>query len=299
MPERAEKLAIVIVEYNSPEDTVNCLDTIEEYLGADVRLYIYDNSRQKYRALEEKLEDLSVPYEYVWNEGNLGFATACNQGLTKAREDGFDYAMLLNNDTLLVDDGPLAALDILERYPDVGVLGLVNYYAHDPDTVWQSGKRLRKSKLGFVPVPVTSADEITYCDYVPGSSFIVRLSLLDTVGLLDEAYFAYYEEIDYCFKVRSSGMQVAFVNDSKILHKVGASSDSAFKTYLKSRNKLYFYRTIMPSLFSYFVVVSLLLTKDVLIGLLRDRSLQNIKYTYLGVKDFIGGNMNLTRFAGT
>jgi len=297
MLEGSEKLAIIIVEFDSPDDTVKCLGTIEEYLGSNIKLYVYDNSSQKHTILEDKLNSLSVAYEYFWNGGNLGFAKACNLGLTKVREDGFAYAMLLNNDTLLVDDSPLLALEVFERNPDIGVLGLINYYVHNPSEVWQAGKRLRKSKLGFVSVVATSDTEITFCDYVPGSSFIVRLSILETIGLLDEEYFAYYEEIDYCFRVKSSGMKVAYINDSKILHKVGASSSSAVKTYLKSRNKLYFYRSILHSRLSFIVVVSLLLVKDLLLDLLRGGSLETIKYTFLGVRDFRSGNMKLTRFS--
>jgi GT2 family glycosyltransferase len=297
MLEGTEKLAIIIVEFDSPEDTVRCLDTIEEYLGSDTKLYIYDNSSQEHKILGDKLKTLSVAYEYFWNGGNLGFAKACNLGLTKVKEDGFAYAMLLNNDTLLIDDSPLLALEIFGRYPDIAVLGLVNYYVHNPSEVWQAGKRLRKSKLGFFPVAATSGTEITFCDYVAGSSFIVRLSILESIGLLDEEYFAYYEEIDYCFRVKSSGMKVAYINDSKILHKVGASSDSAVKTYLKSRNKLYFYRSILHSRLSFVVVVSLLLAKDLLLRLLRGGSLETIKYTCLGIKDFRSRNMKLTRFS--
>ena len=294
-----ESLAIVIVEYNSPEDTVNCLGTIEEFLGSKVRLYIYDNSDQKSSILEEKLNSLSVAYEYFWNDGNQGFAKACNQGFARAKDDGFSYAMLLNNDTLLVDDSPLSALKVFERRSDIAVLGLVNYFADDPSTVWQAGKRLRKSKLGFVPVSALPEEEITFCDYVPGSSLIVRLSILELVGMLDEAYFAYYEEIDFCFRVKGVGSQVAFLNNSRILHKVGASSNSSIKMYLKSRNKLYFYRSILPSKLSFLLVVSVLLSKDILVGIVKEGSYKSVKYTFLGIKDFVGGNMKLARFAQT
>ena len=299
MIERSEKLAIIIVEFDSPDDTVKCLDTVEKHLGSNTKLYIYDNSRKSHNRLKDKLNSLCVAYEYFWNDGNLGFAKACNLGLTKAKDDGFAYAMLLNNDTLLVNDSPLLAFELFKTNPEIAILGLINYYTHNPSEVWQAGKSLRKSKLGFVPVAATSDKEITFCDYVPGSSFIVRLSILETVGLLNEDYFAYYEEIDYCFRVKGNGMKVAYINNSKILHKVGASSNSAVKTYLKSRNKLYFYRIMLHSRFKFVVVVSLLLMKDLFLNLVKGGSLENIKYTYLGIKDFRSGNMKLTRFSRT
>ena len=299
MFEKAEQLAIIIVEFDSPDATVNCLDTIETYMGSHCKLYVYDNSSKAYRKLQEKLNALTVSHEYFWNDGNLGFAKACNMGLARARDDGFAYAMLLNNDTLLVNDSPILALDLFRDNPEIGVLGLVNYYSQDPSLIWQAGKKFRKSKLGFVPVAASTDGEITFCDYVPGSSFIIRLSILEDVGFLNEDYFAYYEEIDFCFRVKSNGMKVAYINNSKILHEVGVSSSGVMKTYLKTRNKLYFYRRVLKSKPGFLVVSSILLVKDLLFNLFRPKFFEYLKYMYLGIKDFRSGRMEMKRFSPT
>ena len=296
MTDKSRQLAIIIVEFNTPDDTIKCLETLEAQLGERCKLFIYDNSAEESTQLKERLEASPVPYEYHFNNGNVGFAKGCNLGLARAKEDGFDYAMLLNSDTLMVDDSPLLAFDLFEQLPDVGVLGLVNYFSSRPTEIWQAGKTLRKSNLGFHPVAMDAEGPVTYCDYVPGSSFIIRLSLLDSVGLLDENYFAYYEEIDFCFRAKDQGYRVAYINDSKILHHVGHSSNSAIKSYLKTRNKLYFYRTILNFTPQFFLVTSTLLVKDFLITALKDRCIKCLKYMWVGIRDYRQKNMEFKRF---
>ena len=70
--------------------------------------------------------------------------------------------------------------------------------------------------------------DFTYCDYVPGS-FIIKLSIIDKIGFLNEDYFAYYEEIDFCFRLKNISKRVAYINKSKILHKVGAHQKASKK----------------------------------------------------------------------
>jgi GT2 family glycosyltransferase len=299
MLENKCRLALIIVEFDTPEDTIRCLDTVEKYLGDRAKVYIYDNSRQYHTLLTTHLTSHSISYEHVRNNGNLGFAKACNLGLDQAKRDGFEYAMLLNSDTLLVDNSPLLAFDIFENNKNIAVLGVVNYFTDNPSKIWQAGMKLRKSYLGFKPVAPIAGNDITLCDYVAGSSFILRLAVLDDIGFLNEDYFAYYEEIDYCFRVKASGMQVAYMNYSKILHKVGSSSSSAVKTYLKSRNKLYFYRSILRSELQFVVVAGLLLIKDFLIIIAGIGSLKNLQYMWLGIKDFRSRRMKMPRFMRT
>ena len=291
MSSKSKKLAIIVVEFDAPKDTIRCLQTVEKYLGESSKVFIYDNSKHINKILSDFLLSISVPYEYIRNNGNIGFAKACNFGILKAQKEGFDYAMLLNNDTELVDKSALKSIEIFKDNPEIGVLGLKNFYKHDPSKIWHSGKILRKSKIGFKHVPENYNSDFTYCDYVPGSSFIIKLSVIDKIGFLNEDYFAYYEEIDFCFRLKNIRKRVAYINNSKILHKVGASSGSKVKSYLKTRNKLYFYRTILKSKFSFIIVSIILFIKDIFLVLKNENSLQNIKFSFLGAKDFFMGNM--------
>jgi len=206
--------------------------------------------------------------------------------------------MLLNSDTLLVDDSPFRGVELFEHNRNVAVLGVVNYLSDNPSKIWQAGMNLRKTYLGFKPVAPVADSEITLCDYVAGSSLILRLSLLDDIGFLNEDYFAYYEEIDYCFRIQKFGMKVGYINNSKILHKVGASSSSGLRTYLKSRNKLYFYQTICESSIHFIVVTTLLLMKDLALILIKDPSTINFRNLFLGIIDFRNKKMELSRFQG-
>ena len=289
------RLAIIIVEFNAPKVTIECINSIEKYLNIKCKIYLYDNSDLPSSELKLKLEKSNIDYEYSFNGSNIGFAKACNLGIIKSKQDGFNYSMLLNSDTVLIDDSPINAINYFQKSQDIGVLGIINYYYDYPNKIWQSGKNLRKSMLGFKNVK-PSKGELTYCDYVPGSSLIINLDIIEKVGLLDENYFAYYEEIDFCFKLKKEGFKIAYINDSKLLHHVGASSKSNIKTYLKTRNKLYFYNKIHKNKIFFLITTFIILTKDCLVYIKNDLKLSFTPYIYFGIKDFRRNNMNNNRF---
>jgi len=240
------KIGIIIVNYYGENDTIECIESINECYSHQENIHIVlvnNNYTEKFD--KSLLNKLKINITIIDNFENKGFAEGCNIGIRKALDFGCDYVALINNDTIFVDNSLLSAIASLNGEQDLGILGLVNYFLDNPEEVWQSGfiSRLNSGRTYSLKLPKSyDSNDIAFVDYVPGSSIIIKSEVFNKVGLLDPKYFAYFEEYDFCVRTKKAGYKIGVLLGSKILHKVGRSSDSPTKLYLRTRNKLLFYK---------------------------------------------------------
>jgi len=149
---------------------------------------------------------------------NLGFPRGCNVGIRRVLAEGADYVWLLNND-VIVDPGALDALvDKAESDPQIGAVGSAIYCMEKPTELqaWGGGYInfwIGRSRHFLKPV----ADE--KIQYITGASLLIPRRVLEDVGLLDEEIFLYWDDPDYCWRVRTAGWKLAVAGKSKIWHK--------------------------------------------------------------------------------
>lgn len=235
------KLAIIILNYNQSNLTILCLASILYYTkGIDFKIFLVDNSDE----ISLKLSEYVVKYsniDYIKNENNLGFTGGNNVGIRCALKEGFEYIALINNDTEFVDDSLVRTINKI-RDSTIAICGLANYYFDNPTELWQAGLKynLTKGSTKIITEFPVSQNILIPVDSIPGSSMIIKRSVFEKIGLLDSRFFAYYEDIEFCIRAKKNNFEVAFLSSSKILHKVGSSSNSVFKTYLRTRNMLLF-----------------------------------------------------------
>ena len=190
---------------------------------------------------------------------NLGFAGANNVGLRYAlRQQDMRYAWLLNNDTVVDPDSLVSAVDRLSRTPGAGMCGSTLLYYDKPEIVQALGGSLynrwvaRGKHLGALgpatPIPDAATVE-EKMDYVVGASMIVSRAFLETVGLMNEEYFLFFEEIDWATRARGR-FSLAYCPESIVYHRVGASIGtnvrSALSDYYATRNRIRFTRRYYP-----------------------------------------------------
>jgi GT2 family glycosyltransferase len=283
-------IAVVIVDFNTHAETLNCLNSLLNRIPTNSKVYLIDNSDGESEVFEAALSALPLAIDYDYSGKNIGFASACNRGIYKAIDDGYSVGLLLNNDTIVESDILFRAPRILGN-SQYAVLGIRNYYLSSPSVFWQGGKVWRPFKFGFKDVELCLDQEVTPCDYVAGSSLLFRLSVIRQVGPLDERYFAYYEEIDFCLRVKNNGFGVGIINDSRILHSVGLSSSSPIKAYLKTRNKLHFYQAHFDSRLRFLFIAGILILKDLALVLLQRHRLRNLRAIFYGIRDFVLGKL--------
>lgn len=219
------------LEYNSKNKPL----TISEYTEKEI------NSPEKI----QNPTDLTI----IKNSKNYGFAEGNNIGIKFAlNKMNTNYILLLNNDTVVDKDFLGELVDIAEKRDHIGFCGPKSYY-YDfegrKDVINFAGGSLNILKghsysIGVNEIDNGQYDEIRTVEYVEGSCMLVKKEVLEKIGLLDTAYFAYWEETDWCIRAQNAGYKSVYVPKAKIWHKVSASVDSPTKVYYYSRNRFLF-----------------------------------------------------------
>jgi len=199
------------------------------------------------------------PLVFIQSGDNLGFAGGNNVGIRYALAKGdFDNTILLNNDTVIKRDAISILVNARLKFGERAIYGGRIYYYADPDRLWYDGgefnewtgrskhlniKKL-KSEIKNNSNNIKEVNFITFC-YVLIPKFI-----LDKIGLLDESYFMYVEDLDYSYRVWKSGYKLYHVIKSEIWHKVSASSGedevNEFSAYWMMRNRVRFIISKLP-----------------------------------------------------
>lgn len=201
------------------------------------------------------VDDGDVPLVLIQTGANLGFAGGNNVGLRYAlARDDFDYVWLLNNDTAVSQSALTELVNTMARYPVAGICGslLINY--QQPELIQAAGAefdyclaRAKHHLLEGIPVtaPLIESDIIKKMNYVVGASMLVRRTFLEKIGLLNEIYFLYFEEIDWASRAKGL-FSLALAINSHVYHKEGASIGRP-----KSNNNALYYSQLNRLRFSY------------------------------------------------
>ena len=237
-------VAVVVLNFNGNEDTIACLRSLARVTHRPLRIYVVDNGSVP--PLRPDLEKEHLPVTLIESPENLGFTGGNNLGTHRALSEGADAVLLLNNDTE-VDPGFLQPLvRALEEEPDLGIV-TPKIYFHGQDRVfWAHGARIdrwtgRSPHIGVYEKDTGQHDHVREVDRVTGCAMLARRRLLEEVGLLDDRFFIYSEETDWCLRARRAGWRLGVIKDSVIWHKGHRDSGrigKPFIIHLQTRNHL-------------------------------------------------------------
>ena len=229
---------IVLVNYNGYELTKDCLVSLDAIKYINSKIIVIDNASTDSSA--EKLSEMEG-IDFIANGTNDGFVGGNNIGIKFALERGAKYILLLNNDTIVEPDFLNELVLAMETDQKIGVTGckIMNYY--DKDRVWSAGggicKWTKKTfQYGEGKRDDGSYDEAREVDFLSGCCLLIRREVIEKIGLLDNDYFMYYEDVDYCLRTKKAGFTVNYVPESVIWHKIGGSSNKSFMDYYRMRN---------------------------------------------------------------
>jgi hypothetical protein len=256
------KVAIIIINFNGEEDTIQCLQSLEtlNFPKENLLTVVVDNGSKK--RLELSKATLASGNVKVLDTGeNLGFAGGNNFGIRYAIENGADYIMLLNNDTYVEKNLVKELLCTFQVESNVGIIAPKiyfakgfefhknNYKAADLGKVfWYAGgimdwKNVIGRHRGVDEVDNGQYEKIEDTDFATGCCFFTSVEVLQKVGFLDERLFLYYEENDLCQRVKKYGYRILYVPKAILWHKNAQStggSGSALQDYFITRNRLWF-----------------------------------------------------------
>lgn len=225
-------LSIVIVSYNTRDLLRACLESVRATLrGLRYETIVVDNG-----STDGSLEIVTSNFPTVTlirNDENAGFATANNQGI---RRSSGRYLLLLNSDAVLLDNAARRMVAFMDAHPGAGGVGgqlrnpdgsFQNSHGRFPglldETCLLLGLPDQLRPAGYPTYPEAGSSECCRVDWVSGALLMVRRQAADEIGLLDEDFFMYAEEMDWCYRLQQGGWPVYYLPDARAVHWGGGS----------------------------------------------------------------------------
>lgn len=218
---------MIVLGWNGYDNTQECIESILNQQFVETNIFLVDNGSKR-----EPLGNLAILYpkiNYIYSEENVGFGAGTNLGFRKALTTDCDYFLIINND---VRADSLMLHELLTPFIDreVGLSAPVIYYYDSPDQIWSSGGYI--NQLLLMPLDshnrkkaVSSPTERTF---LSGCCYMIKRDLLEQVGLFDERFFLYFEDLDFCRRVNKSKWKMMVIPTARLFHKISQSSGGQF-----------------------------------------------------------------------
>ena len=218
------QLSIIIVSFNRKQLLEQCLESLASYIDRQtIEVIVVDNNSTDGTA---DLVCTKFPKVMIKsNKRNLGFAKANNQGIKYSRGS---FILLLNDDTVVLPKAIESLLTFMLSRPDVAAVGCqlrnsdgtiqpsCGEFPSILKIAWQTITRVKMKRM-----IVWSYDIIREVDWITGACMLISRTALDKVGMLDEDYFMYHEDEDWCYRARQAGFKIYFIPDGQVIHHKG------------------------------------------------------------------------------
>ena len=263
-------VTIVVLNWNGLTDTLACLESLSHLDYPSYEVVVVDNGSSDGSAaqIRSRFPREGSLVTLIENDANMGFTGGNNIGLRRALDGGGGavldestanrlldepaaYALLLNNDTEVAPDFLRLLVEAAEADLSVGAVGPTIYYYDQPRVIWATSGEIEQRRGRTRMAGLDERDdgqfgqEVRDVDFVTGCAMLVRREVMEDVGLLDERFFAYYEEAEWCVRMRKAGWRIVHVPRAHMWHKISPSAraDSPLVHYYMTRNRLLFLKT--------------------------------------------------------
>lgn len=250
------ELTIIIISFNTRDMTKNCIESVLSHTrNIEFEIIVVDNNSND--GSQQMLKNDFPQIQFIENQNNVGYAKANNQAIEISKGDKI---LLLNSDTLISDDSIKKMAALLDKNPSVGIVGskLLNEDGTYQlscgifPSLWSEfSSKMMLNRL-FKKSRIFNAHKYGFWDYsntkevdwVTGAFLMVRKDAIDIAGGLDENFFMFYEDVDFCKRVKSAGWKIFFYPEASIIHLWGGSWKKVRKKIILANCKstLYFYR---------------------------------------------------------
>ena len=274
---------IVILNYNDFNETISCLKSIDKVSYVNYRIVIVDNcstdnsikhiknyfskinQKYKYHNNASKLISNNSKINIIKSDYNGGYGYGNNIGIRFSMLNNTDYVLIINNDTVVNSCFLTNMINQYENSSNIGILSSKICFYEDPEIIWFNGGSFSKLSSKIIHYNFNEKDsgqvtekEITF---ITGCLWLIPNHIIKEVGYINEDYFMYIEDLEYCYRVLSHGYKLNICNESIIYHKkkidYNQRNQSTFSKYYISKNKVKF---IIKYYKSYFKIISLIYT---------------------------------------
>ncbi len=236
------KVITVILNTNRRDDTLECLASLAESTYPNLHTIVLDNASTDGSVAAIRTAFPAV--EIIDLQENLGYAGNNNVGIRAAMAQNADWVFVLNEDTVL-DPACISELVAFgESSPQIGIVGPMVYHHNEPTVIQSAGGRLNHRWEG-AHIAQNEPDTGQFSaphrvDWISGCAILVRRAVIEQVGMIDERFFYYWEETEWCVRATEAGWQIWHVPGAKLWHK-GVQRNYQPKpsvTYYSTRNRL-------------------------------------------------------------
>ncbi len=220
-------ILIIILNWNGKKDTLECLESLKKVIYPNFTTIIVDNGSQDDSVSIFKALFPQIPI--FETKQNLGFAGGNNVGISWGLNEGYEWILLLNNDTTVAPDFLDAFMETARSKKEAKILGAKIYLYHDPSRIDHLGGMWNEKKAEFESLHTNTIDDhasfetMQHADYVCGAALLMHRSVPEKIGLLEENFFLFWEETDFCCRANQNKLEVWTAPKAKIWHKVSSS----------------------------------------------------------------------------
>lgn len=237
-------VSLITVNYNGSEITDQFLNSLLNISYKNIEVFVIDNaSTISPDYLKEKYPFINL----IKSKSNVGFAAGNNIGIKQAKGK---YFFLLNNDTEVASNFLEPIIELMESNENIGIASSKLLYYSKPNTIQyagHSGINLYTGRgfvVGYLAIDSNKYNSSYKTELAHGAAMLISRKAIDKIGLMADLFFLYYEEIDFCERVKQAGFQIWYCGNSIVYHKESMSTGklSPLKTYYLTRNRLIYSR---------------------------------------------------------
>ena len=238
----------VVLNYNGYDDTVKCIRSLEKVSYANLKLLLVDNGSPDGSGERLKEEFSQIPIIHL--KENTGYAAGNNAGIRYALEQGSDYVIVINNDVIVDSEFLEPMVNVAEKQTDVGIVTCKVFYQSVPHEIFSAAGRMNwllctGVNKGSHLKSFQKTDEQCFTDFACGVLLLMRATMLQTVGLFDEKYFMYFEDVEFSRRILRS-YKIVYTPKGVAYHKSGGGkgwrSYTELYLYYHTRNRFWAFR---------------------------------------------------------
>lgn len=286
-----ETVGVVMVNYNGQNYNKECIDSIFNSNYKNIKIYIIDNC-----SVDNSVEELEKLYgnkvTLIKGDKNRGFAGATNIGIKLALEDKVDYVLLLNNDTV-IDNKMIKNMIQVSKRNGGAVISPKIYYYDPSNIIWSAGGKIKwecgcTRQYGMGKKDCSEYDEEKEVDFATGCCMLIPVDVIKNIGILSEEYFLYFEDTDFCVKLKRNGYKIIYDPTAFMFHKVSASSgglNSKIFIYYYTRGRFLFNSKFNNDFFKHKIYIFIWMVKNILSWMVNGNK-ELIVATFDAIKDY-------------
>ena len=259
------KFLIILLNYNNWKDTIECVESLQNSKVENSNILVVDNCSidDSYIQLKNRIPDVT----FLKTENNLGFSGGNNIGIRYGIENNAEYIILLNNDTIVNKDSIKNLINEMEKRLDITLgTGQIRYY-HDKNKIWYAGGKLIPWRGLAVHLnmdkdfrKIIHPNKPIEIDFISGCFMCIRTEHIKDLGLLNDKFFIYLEDIEYSARAVNNNKKLMYVPNSIIYHKWRGETKLKYQTlYYAIRNRKLLINLVFPKYAKFYFNIVVLL----------------------------------------